>query len=66
MGVMLTDCSSGFKAFRMEKMKQHHLKEERVHAAEVLLVAVKKNLRGIEVHIVLKERARGQAKKERN
>ncbi len=65
-GVKLTDCSSGFKAFRMEKMKQLHLKEEQFQAAEVLLVAVKKHLRVIEVPIVIKNRGEGTSKKGTN
>lgn len=65
-GVKLTDCSSGFKAFRMEKMKQLHLKEEQFQAAEVLLVAVKKHLRVTEVPIIIKNRDQGTSKKGTN
>jgi len=62
-GVKLTDCSSGFKAFSMEKMKQLQLKEEQFQAAEVLLVAAKENLRIVEVPVVIKQRAKGTSKK---
>jgi hypothetical protein len=65
-GVKLTDCSSGFKAFRMDKMKLLQLKEEQFQAAEVLLVAVKKRLRVMEVPIEIKIREKGESKKGAN
>lgn len=62
-GLNLTDCSSGFKAFNIEKMRQLNLKEDQFQAAEVIIEAAKKGLRIKEVAITPCQRKYGQTKK---
>jgi len=52
-GVQLTDCSSGFKAFNVNKMRVLDLREDQFQSAEVIIEAVKKGLRVSEVPITV-------------
>ena len=63
MGTTLTDCSSGFKAFNITKMKQLELKEDQFQSTEVIIEAAKKGLRIGEVPIALIGRQHGKSKK---
>lgn len=65
-GLHLTDCSSGFKAFRLEKLSALHLYEEQFQAAETLIVAAKAGLRIGEVPIYIRRRGFGTSKKGTN
>ena len=65
-GQKLTDCSSGFKAFRMDKITGLKLYEEQFQAAELLIVAAKSNVRLGEVPIHIKLRQFGTTKKGSN
>jgi hypothetical protein len=65
-GLKLTDCSSGFKAFNVEKMSSLHLKEDQFQSAEVIVEASKKGLRIGEVPITIVERKHGTSKKGRD
>ncbi len=65
-GLRLTDCSSGFKAFRLEKFASLNLYEEQFQAGETLIVAAKAGLRIGEVPIYIKKRAFGESKKGTN
>ena len=62
-GMKLTDCSSGFKAFNISKMKQLRLREDQFQSAEVLIEAAKRGLRVGEVPIAILDRKHGQSKK---
>ena len=62
-GLALTDCSSGFKAFNMDKMRRLKLTEDQFQSAEVIIEAVKKGLRIGEVPITILERKYGKSKK---
>jgi len=62
-GTMLTDCSSGFKAFNISKMKQLELREDQFQSAEVIIEAARKGLRISEVPITIMNRRHGQSKK---
>lgn len=62
-GVKLTDCSSGFKAFDINKMKKLDLREEQFQSAEVIIEAVRKGLKIKEVPITIRERKHGKSKK---
>jgi len=65
-GLKLTDCSSGFKAFNMDKMAEIDLREEQFQAAEVLVKVSKKGLRISEVPISVMSRRFGHSKKGTN
>lgn len=62
-GVKLTDCSSGLKAFDINKMKKLDLREEQFQSAEVIIEAVRKGLKIKEVPITIRERKHGKSKK---
>lgn len=62
-GLTLTDCSSGFKAFKMEKMKKLRLSEDQFQSAEVLIDAAKKGLRIGEESVTIVKRQCGWSKK---
>jgi len=62
-GLRVTDCSSGFKAFNIDKFKNMNLTEDQFQSAEVLIEARKKGLRIGEVPITINRRTHGQSKK---
>jgi len=62
-GLKLTDCSSGFKAFNVNKMSKLNLREAQFQSTEVILEAAKKGLRIGEVPITVLERRYGTSKK---
>lgn len=59
----ITDCSSGFKAFKMSQMEQLELREDQFQSTEVIIEAAKKGLRIGEVPISITARKYGQSKK---
>ncbi|MDD5454377.1 MAG: glycosyltransferase family 2 protein [Candidatus Ratteibacteria bacterium] len=63
LGLKLTDCSSGFKAFNMDKMKKLRLTEDQFQSAEVIIEAAKAGLRIKEVPITIMKRKYGKSKK---
>ena len=65
-GVKITDCSSGFKAFRMEEINNILLTEDQFQASEILIRAAKKSLRIGEVPIHIAPRQFGVSRKGRN
>lgn len=62
-GLKLTDCSSGLKAFRIDKMKRLELREDQFQSAEVILMAAKSGLKIGEVPISIRHRVHGTTKK---
>lgn len=62
-GMRITDCSSGYKAFNIQKIKDLQLTEDQFQAAEVLIEARKKGLRVDEVPITINQRKHGRSKK---
>lgn len=62
-GQRITDCSSGFKAFNMERLRDMNLTEDQFQSAEVLIEASKKGLRIGEVPIEIARRKHGRSKK---
>jgi len=62
----LTDSSSGFKAFNMEKTKDLKFMEDQFQSAEVIIESVKKGLRIGEVPITVAQRQHGETKKGKN
>ena len=65
-GKRLTDPSSGFRAFKMDRIKDIDLREDQYHTSELLIEAVKKGLRVTEIPITILKRKYGKSKKGRN
>jgi glycosyltransferase involved in cell wall biosynthesis len=66
LGKRITDPSSGFRAFRMDKIKNIKLYEDQYHTSELIIEAVKKGLRVKEVPITILKRKFGKSKKGRD
>ena len=66
LGKRITDPSSGFRAFKMDKIKSIDLYEDQYHTSELIIEAVKKGLRVKEVPITILKRQFGKSKKGRN
>lgn len=59
----ITDCSSGYRAFRATALRDLHLIEEQFHTSETILAAVKAGLRVEEVPVTISRRYSGRSKK---
>jgi glycosyltransferase involved in cell wall biosynthesis len=66
LGKKITDPSSGFRAFKLDKMKNINLYEDQYHTSELIIEAVKKGLRVKEVPITILKRKFGKSKKGRD
>ena len=66
LGKEFTDPSSGFRAFKMDEIKSINLFEDQYHTCELIIEAVKKDLRIGEVPISILRRKYGKSKKGRN
>ncbi|RLI01308.1 glycosyl transferase family 2 [Candidatus Bathyarchaeota archaeon] len=62
-GVKITDCSSGFRAFRIDLLNEVVLTEEQYHTPELIIDAVKKQMKIGEVPVTISERKHGKSKK---
>jgi len=62
----VTDCSSGFRAFRVSGLSQLLLRQDQFHTSELIIDAAKKGLRICEVPITIKRRLSGESKKGKN
>ncbi len=62
-GAKLTDCSSGFKAFNMNKIKFLALTEDQFQSAEVIIKSARRGLKMGEVPITISKRKHGKSKK---
>jgi hypothetical protein len=65
-GRRITDCSSGYKAFRMSLFSRLDLREDQFQNSEVIMEAAKKGLRIVEVPIHITERSHGVSRKGSN
>jgi hypothetical protein len=65
-GVRITDCSSGFKAFRIDQIAKLDLREDQFQSSEVLISAAKKGLKIGEVPIHIAKREFGESRKGTN
>src|SRR3954451_16990710 len=61
----VTDCSNSFRAIRTDALAELDLREEQFHASELLIEAVTRRLRTIEVPVTVARRSHGQTKKPR-
>ena len=59
----VTDCTNGFRAFRVNDLQKLNLREEQFHTTELILEAAKKKLRYQEVPVSVLRRATGESKK---
>jgi len=59
----ITDCSNGFRAIRVSALGQLDLRQRQFHTSELLLEAIKRGLRVVEVPITVRRRAGGASKK---
>jgi hypothetical protein len=66
LGKRITDPSSGFRAFDMNKIRNIDLREDQYHTSELIIEAVKKDLRVKEVPVTILKRKFGRSKKGRN
>lgn len=62
----ITDSTSGFKAFRIDKMAGLDLREDQFQSSEVLIAAAKRGLRIGEVPIHISQRSYGLSRKGRD
>jgi len=63
LGRRISDCSSGFKAFRISKLKHLNLLEDQFQSAEVLIQARIQDFLVKEVPVTIRERKHGCSKK---
>jgi hypothetical protein len=66
LGKRMTDPSSGFRAFKMNRIKDIDLREDQYHTSELIIESVKKGLRVKEVPITILKRKFGKSKKGRD
>ncbi len=59
----ITDCSNAFRAIRVSAIPQLDLRQSQFHTSELLLEAIKRGLRVVEVPITIRERTAGESKK---
>lgn len=64
--VKVTDCSSGFRAFRVSEISRLLLRQDQFHTSELIIDAAKKRIRIGEVPITIKRRLSGKSKKGKN
>ena len=62
----ITDCSSGFRAFKVDAIKKLHLRQNQYHTSELIIEAIKKGARIAEVPITISKRLSGTSKKGRD
>jgi len=62
----ITDCSSGFRAFRLSALDGISLRQDQFHTAELIIAAAKNGVRVGEVPITILKRLSGTSKKGRN
>lgn len=65
-GTRITDCSNGFRAFRMDSLKEVLLHQDQFHTAELIIDAAKKGLRIGEAPVTILRRYSGKSKKGKN
>ena len=63
LGTKITDCSSGFRAFKVDLLKAVTLREDQYHTSELIIDAAKKGARIGEAPITILKRSYGKSKK---
>lgn len=59
----ITDCSNSFRAIRASALRDLSLRQSQFHSSELLIDALKKGVRMIEVPITIRRRLSGESKK---
>ena len=59
----ITDCSNAFRAIRVSELGKLQLRQSQFHTSELLIEALKRGLRVIEVPITISRRTSGESKK---
>lgn len=59
----ITDCSNAFRAIRTSELAKLNLRQSQFHSSELLIEALKRGLRVIEVPITITRRMSGESKK---
>jgi hypothetical protein len=62
-GTRISDCTNGFRAIRVSELHKLDLREDRFNATEIILEALKKQLRFAQVPVTMLGRAAGETKK---
>lgn len=62
-GTRITDCSNGFRAFRMDSLKNVLLIQDQFHTAELIIDAARKGMRIGEAPVTVLRRHSGKSKK---
>ena len=65
-GTRITDCSNGFRAFRVESLKKILFLQDQFHTAELIIEAAKKGIRIDEAPVTVLKRFSGISKKGKN
>ncbi len=65
-GIRITDCSSGFRAFKVASLKKVLLVQNQFHTSELIIDAAKKRISTGEVPITILKRRSGKSKKGKN
>ena len=63
LGKKITDCTSGFRAFRANLVDKIMLQEDQFHTSELIIDAVKKGFRIGEAPVTISKRKHGSSKK---
>jgi hypothetical protein len=64
--VRITDCSNGYRAFRVESLARLVLRQDQFHTSELIIEAAKKGIAIGEAPVTVKRRASGESKKGRD
>lgn len=64
--IRITDCSNGYRAFRVEALERLHLIQDQFHTSELIIEAARKGCRIQEVPVTVRRRLAGESKKGRN
>jgi len=59
----ITDCSNAFRAIRVSELAKLELRQSQFHSSELLIEALKRGLRVVEVPITITRRMSGESKK---
>ncbi len=62
-GVKVSDCTNGYRAIRVSELHKLNLREDRFNANEIILEALKNDLRFAQVPVSMLSRAAGETKK---
>lgn len=65
-GTNITDCSNGFRAFRVRSLQRLLLQQDQFHTAELIIDAARKGIRIAEAPVTVLRRHSGESKKGKN